>query len=269
MLSLEHFFQTHPVFTSDELAVFHRRHGSGHSATRQSLLGHHESKGRIVRVRRGLYAVVPTGVDPDAAPVDPYLVAAKLAPDAVLAYHTALELHGRAHSVFEQFQFLTNTAARATTFRSYRFQPVRMPLSLKEHHKENFGVQTTDRLGLDVRVTTLERTCVDILDRPDLAGGWEEVWRSIESVPYFDLDEVVEYAILLDRATTVAKVGYFLESNAKRLMVEPKHLEELRARMPKAPHYVDRQSTRVHRFVRAWNLVVPAALADRSWGEVG
>ena len=31
--------------------------------------------------------------------VDPYLVAAKMTEDAVLAYHTALEFHGRAYSV--------------------------------------------------------------------------------------------------------------------------------------------------------------------------
>lgn len=263
------FFATHPVFTSDEFAAFHQRYGSGHSATRQSLLGYHESQGRILRIRRGLYAVVPPGSDPNTAPVDPYLVAAKLTPDATLAYHTALELHGYAHSAFEQYLFLTETSARAMTFRSHGFRPVRVPRALREHQRDSFGIQTTDRMGLDVRVTTPERTCVDVLDRPDLAGSWEEVWRSIESVPYFDLDQMIEYALLLDRATTVAKLGYFLESNAKRLMVEQRHLDDLRARMPKAPHYVDRGSRHGHRFVGAWNLVIPKALADRTWQEIG
>lgn len=263
------FFTAHPVFTSDEFAAFHQKYGSGHSATRQSLLGHYESQGRILRIRRALYAVIPPGSDPDTAPVDPYLVAAKLAPDATLAYHTALELHGHAHSAFEQYQFLTETSARALIFRFHRFQPVNVPRSLREPQRADFGVQTTDRMGLNIRVTTLERTCVDVLDRPDLAGGWEEVWRSLESVPYFDLDQMIEYALLLGRATTVAKVGYFLESNAKRLMVEQRHLDVLHTRMPRAPHYVDRSSRHGHRFVGAWNLVIPAALADRTWQEIG
>ena len=50
-------------------------------------------------MRRGLYAVIPPGADPDFFPVDPFLVAAKLSPDAVLSHHTALEFHGKAYSV--------------------------------------------------------------------------------------------------------------------------------------------------------------------------
>ena len=38
-------------------------------------------------------------LDPASMTVDPYLVAAKMTEDAVLAYHTALEFHGRANSV--------------------------------------------------------------------------------------------------------------------------------------------------------------------------
>ena len=38
-------------------------------------------------------------LDPASMTVDPYLMAAKMTEDAVLAYHTALEFHGRANSV--------------------------------------------------------------------------------------------------------------------------------------------------------------------------
>ncbi len=69
-------------------------------------------------MRRGLYAVVAPGNTPETCPVDPYLVAAKSADDAVLAYHTALEVHGKAHSVFEQYFFQSNTPLRPMTFRT-------------------------------------------------------------------------------------------------------------------------------------------------------
>jgi hypothetical protein len=49
---------------------------------------------------------------------------------------------------------------------------------------------------MELRVAGLERTLVDVLDRPDLSGSWEEIWRSLESVEFFDLDKVVEYALL-------------------------------------------------------------------------
>jgi len=144
------FFARHPVFTSDEFADHHRRTGSGYRVTRQSILAHHEARGRIVRLRRGLYATVPPGVDPERAPVDPYLVASRLTPDAVLAYHTALELHGYAHSVFAEFQYLTRTSSRPARVRSFAFRPVRVPKALGDD--DRIGVRIVDRLGLDVRV---------------------------------------------------------------------------------------------------------------------
>ncbi|MEQ8845605.1 MAG: hypothetical protein RIB58_12200 [Phycisphaerales bacterium] len=267
MMDPESFFARYPVFTADEFAEHHRQMGSGHSATRQSVLAHHESRGRIVRLRRGLYMTVPPGSDPATISVDPYLVASRMAPDAVLAYHTALELHGYAHSVFEQYQYLTRTSSRPAKVRSFSFQPVRVPKALDHDHR--MGVRVVDRLGLDVRVTTLERTCVDVLDRLDLSGGLEEVWRSLESVPYFDLDELVEYALRLGSATTVAKVGYFLEMHASRLAVQPVHLETLRRQRPKSPHYIERAATKANRMVSTWNIVVPLELAEQTWKEVG
>lgn len=267
MVTPERFFARHPVFTVEEFADYHRHSGSGHRDTRQSILAHHQSRGRIVRLRRGLYATVPAGLERAAAPIDPYLVASRLAPDAVLAYHTALELHGHAHSVFERYQYLTRTASRPATVGSFSFQPVRVPKAIQRDH--HLWVRIVDRLGLDVRVTTLERTFVDVLDRLDLGGGLEEVWRSLASIPYLDVDELVAYALRLESATTVAKVGYFLEADASRLAVQPDQLEQLRRRRPRSPHYIGKARTRPNRMIGSWNLVVPLELADRTWKEIG
>jgi hypothetical protein len=78
---------------------------------------------------------------------------------------------------------------------------------------------------------------VDVLECPDLSGSWEEIWRSLESVEFFDLDEVVEYALLLGNATTVAKVGFFLDQHRETLMVEDRYLNLLHDMRPRQPHY--------------------------------
>ena len=85
---------------------------------------------------------------------------------------------------------------------------------------------------------------MDVLDRPDLGGGWEEIWRSLEMVEFFDLDVVIEYTLLLENATTAAKVGFFLEQHKEALMVEASHLDPLRARRPLKPHYLMRGHAR-------------------------
>jgi len=126
-----------------------------------------------------------------------------------------------------------------------------------------YGVEALDRLGQDIRVASLERSLVDVLDRPDLGGGWEEIWRSAESVEYYDISQVVEYALLLRNATTAAKVGFFLEQHQEQLTVEASQLDRLREVRSRQPHYLERG--RSGRLVAAWNLIVPEEVLNRTW----
>jgi predicted transcriptional regulator of viral defense system len=268
-MKVEGFFARHPVFTWDEFLAFHAGRGTEGQRSAEALLAYHTRAGHLLRGRRGLYVVVPVGMSPDATPVDPYLLATRSADDAVLAYHTALEAQGAAYSTHERVVFTTTLASRPWSFRSLQFRPVRVPRALRDKGAPDAQVTKIDLAGLDVRVTTLERTLVDVLDRPDLGGGWEEVWRSLEAVSFFDLDSVAEYALLLGNSTTTAKVGFFLEQHRDALAVEEHHLQRLRAHRPHQPHYADRRDGGENVFLRDWNLVVPVALVERTWGEVG
>jgi predicted transcriptional regulator of viral defense system len=265
-MKLLDFFARHPVFTHEEFASFLDAEGSRSLKTQEALLAYHVKTGRILRVRRGLYASVPFGASPDTFPVDTFLLAGKMAEDAVLGYHTALEFLGKAHSVQERFVFLTSKAIRPVNFRGYEFRGVRFPNALVKRNQEFFAVDKAERAGLPVRVTSLERILVDILDRPDLGGGWEEIWRSLESVEFFDTDKVVDYTLLLDNASTAAKVGLYLEQHQKDLMVDDAHLDRLRQCIPKQPTYMARNSK--GRLVRDWNLVVPSQVLERAWEEI-
>lgn len=267
-MDLEKFFHKHPIFTGNELGEYLKTRGSVGPRTQESMLAHKRKAGRVVMVRRGLYAVVPRGADPESYPIDPFLLAARLTRDAVLAYHTALDFSGRAYAVKERFTYLADRPLSPISFRSHVFRGVKFPRSLCRKGQENFGVVSRDRTGLEVRVTSLERTLVDVLDRPDLSGSWEEIWRSLESVEFFDVEKVVEYALLLENATTAAKVGFFLEQHREPLMVEDAHLQPLRDIRPRQPHYIERGKRESGRLVAGWNLVVPGEIVDRSWAEV-
>jgi predicted transcriptional regulator of viral defense system len=101
MMKLRTFFRTHPVFTVEDFAGFLSSDETHNLRTQESLLAYHVKAGNIVRVRRGLYASVPPGASPENFPIDPFLLAARISKEAVLAYHTALEAHGKAYSVYE------------------------------------------------------------------------------------------------------------------------------------------------------------------------
>jgi len=266
-MKLMPFFRTHPVFSVEEFAGFLSSDGTHNVRTQESLLAYHVKAGNIVRVRRGLYASVPPGASPENFPIDPFLLAARISKDAVLAYHTALEAHGKAYSVYEHFTYLVSKPIPLITFRSHLFKGVRFPQALMRKKAESFDVMQADRSGMVICITGFERTFVDVLNRPDLSGSWEEIWRSLETVEYFDLDKVTEYTLLLENATTAAKVGFFLDQHRESLMVEDVHLKAIHDLCPRRPHYMERSLRKSGRFVSAWNLVVPEEIINRSWEE--
>ena len=266
-MKLRPFFHNYPVFTVEDFAGFLSSDGTHNVRTQESLLAYHVKAGNIVRVRRGLYASVPPGASAETYPVDPFLLAARMAKDACLAYHTALEFHGKAYSVYERFTYLSGKSVPLITFRTHQFKGVSLPKALVQKNAVSFNVIKADRSGMAISVTGLERTFVDVLHRPDLTGSWEEIWRSLESVEYFDLEKVSSYVDLLGNATTAAKVGFFLEQHRESLMVDEEHLKMFRDRRPRRPHYMERGRRKAGRFVAAWNLVVPEEVYSRVWEE--
>ena len=262
------FLSQHNVFTVEELDHFLKEKGSGKPNTRKALLTYYRKKSRIVPIRRGLYAVVPFGSSPDSCPVDMYLVASKMTEDAVIGYHTALEFHGKAYSVYNRLHYLSARRSLPVMFRNYEFIRVSVPQPLLAKGKEMFGVLRQKRSGSELRVTGLERTLVDVLDRPYLTGIWEEIWRSLESVEFFDIEQVIEYVLLLGNSTTAAKVGFFLDQHKEELMLNDVHLKPLQQLRPRQPHYLKRGRRRGGRWVKKWNLMVPEEILNQSWGEV-
>jgi len=106
------------------------------------------------------------------------------------------------------------TAARPLTFQQTEFIRLPFPKTLIKKNKTH-------------KVTSLERTIVDALDRPEYAGGWEEIWRSAEHIPILNFNKMVEYAILLGNATTIAKLGFFLEQNKEHFHSDARTLKIL------------------------------------------
>jgi predicted transcriptional regulator of viral defense system len=262
------FFARHPVFRHEEFFTAVDSDRARSTNTKNALLTHYKKKGKLVQLRRGLYAVVPAGSDPQTFEVDPFILCSRITEDAVVAYHTALQFHERAYSIHRRYLYFSHRKARDYSYRSLHFQSVRYPKRLLKKGKESYGVSDVERQGMTIRVTTIERTLVDLLDRPELGGGWEEIWRSLETVEFFDLDQVIVYAQLLGNATTTAKVGYFLEQHRDELMVEDRYFEILGRGLPKKPHYMVRTGRISGRFFERWNLIVPDKIADRSWQEV-
>ena len=259
------YFATHPVFTHAEFVSAHTAGGRSEHTSNAVLAGH-VAAGGLLRVQRGLYATVPPGAETRGFRPDPYLVATRLRPDAVVAYHAALAFHGKAYSAWRRHHYVTAERARPLTFRGDEYIAVQARHPVRALPDFGGGVVVRPHGGGEARVTSLERCLVDLMHAPQHGGGWEEILRSLETVEFFDLDDVVKYTLLLESALTVARVGWLLEQHRETWMVEEKHLAPLLRKAPSGPRYLDprRESGKL---VARWNLIVPERILLRAWEE--
>ena len=266
--NLQKFLRKNPVFTYD--AFVQALSGASRHTNRntiKSLLAHHIHQGHIIRVRRRLFASIPVGAEPDTYPINPYLIAGYATSDSVVAYHSALSFYQMAYSTSYRFIYQTRYQSSAFHFRSENYEGVRFPAVLVQKHKENIFTRSEDVQGLNIRVTSLERTLVDVLDKPKLGGGWEEIWRSLEMIDRIKINQVIEYALLLDNATTIAKVGFYLSQRQKELKISSEVFNKLRVHCPRSPHYVDSTARKDGELVGDWNIIVPKGLVAQEWRE--
>ena len=261
-MDLEDFFESHPVFTLQQLEQSIR---PGDPRGRQALklfLSRLCRKGSLGRIRRGLYYVVPPNETSEACRVDVQLVASLMAWDSVLAYTTALEHHlGLNAPATDRVFFLSDQKIRPTLFRDTLFTPCSFSDRLRRIGWETFGVEMDDQGLAIIRVTSPERSLVDILDRLSFCGGWRTLWPLLKQLHALDLDRIVEYLKLCDNPSTTVRTGWFLDKYGDNFDCSPLDYAHFYEHRPGQLRYLvpgERNGVLIH----AWNLIVPRTLAD-------
>ena len=225
------FFSAHPVFRRTEYAAAVGREPGDRVVT--AMLAQHLKAGNIRRIAREVFASVPKHADARSWSVDRFLAASRLRPGGVIAYHSALELHGYAYSEGYDVQVMAPGEPRVFEADGLACRFVKPPRGFTgPAAPETDGVTSVDRLGMEVRVTTLARTVADLFDRHDLAGGAEELFNSLDLVARVDAVALVRHARARGNAAAAGAMGFWLERERERLGVPREALEDLRALAP-------------------------------------
>ena len=101
-------------------------------------------------------------------PLNRYAVARKLRQDAVIAFHTALEVHGIANQVFQTVYYLSSRPRGDVSFEGVVYHRVAPPRALLRGAKAGFQVEMAEK---GVLVTERERSFVDCLLLLEHSGG--------------------------------------------------------------------------------------------------
>ncbi len=256
------------VVTSDELGEWAREElGKDYKYLYTKYITRLLAQGKLVRVTRGMYAarnLFPTSpYDHPDAPPNKYLVGSKLRDRYYLGYHTALELHGCAYSVYYETHVVTLDKDKFKRF-------IHGPEAFRNVLAKDIETEVVEVRVLDqsVRVSSPSRTFVECVRRWDLSGGLEEVLKSLDGLEGVT-PEGLEAAIgIYDYDILRRSVGFFLEL----MMAESpyyghiplEYLESLRERIGETPFYYIRgePSTLEER----WNLFVPDYLDEMMAG---
>src|SRR3972149_1124503 len=122
---------------------------------------YHMKQNRVVTLERGLYATVPPGRRSQTFHPDRYLVAAAARPDAIFAFHAALELLGVAHSDWNVCTVFTARRRRKLLLKSTELRFLAHPTALLPKHRERLGTRQVERQSKLLLVTGPERTLVE------------------------------------------------------------------------------------------------------------
>jgi predicted transcriptional regulator of viral defense system len=174
-----------------------------------NVLSRLESKGWLERLERGKYMLVPleAGVDREWSE-DPLAIGSFIAPTGAAAYWTAVR-HWGWTTQLPRTQFFITAKRRAQSHKSILGVPYRF-IALRQ--ERIFGIAEEWAGSLPVRVTDRERTLLDILDRPDLAGGIAEVSEALTR-GWSEIDPALltDYVVRFGSGTVPKRLGYLAE----------------------------------------------------------
>jgi predicted transcriptional regulator of viral defense system len=251
------FFALHPVFSLDEASKALSPPG-GRLGTLERLKYHLET-GRLKLAARGVYAVVPPGLEPDGFRPDPFLVAAAIRPDGVFSHHSALELLGAAHSVWGQCTLYVRERRRPLRLGETTIRFLDHPSSIKNGAGVHLGIRKIERQGRLLLTTGPERTLIEGFRRPALAGGLEELVTSAGGFTVLDLGLIEEVLQRYGIANLWAATGWFLERFQQAFHVLEEILARLERHRPRSPQYLERDR-RGGILVGRWNIILPKEL---------
>jgi predicted transcriptional regulator of viral defense system len=195
------------IFTTEDA----RQAGGASASATNSLISGLLKKKWLIRLNRGVYLIVPLSAGEASEHSENwYIVAKHLIQPApyYLSHFSALEIHEMTTQpvltvyISTPIRRISKEIAGAT----YRF----VTTSANDlWGAEDIWVTQSER----VTVSDLERTILDCLDRPDLAGGIIEVTRGMWAVrSQLDFSKLADYAKRLGRKSVAKRLGFLLET---------------------------------------------------------
>lgn len=176
------------------------------------LLSDMTKRGLLMRLKEGVYYIIPYEQDAELFIPDWHLTAECLVGNAqyYIGYYSALQIHNliTQPSLKEQIVVARQIRPSEIKIKMARFQ------FIYHNEKHFFGKQ---KIWIDsfnkVSCSDLEKTFIDCLFKPEYAGGIVETAKAIyASKDKIKWDKLLDYAIKFDSQAVIKRLGFLLET---------------------------------------------------------
>ena len=175
------------------------------------LLSDMTKRGLLMRIKEGLYYIIPFEQDPKTFMPDWHLLSQYLVGDAeyYIGYFSALQIHSLTTQPNLREQIIVNKQIKPSILFVKE-----IPFQFIYHNEKHFF--GNKKMWIDsfnrVQCSDLEKTIIDCLFKPDYAGGITEIAKAIYKIKdKIDYSKIVQYAKRFDSQAVIKRLGFLLE----------------------------------------------------------
>lgn len=175
------------------------------------LLSDMTKRGLLMRVKEGLYYIIPFEQDPETFMPDWHLLSQYLVGDTsyYIGYFSALQIHSLTTQPNLKEQIVVNKQIKPSIL-----MVKGIPFQFIYHNEKHFfGNKKTwiDRFN-KVQCSDLEKTIIDCLFKPQYAGGVTEIAKAIhKSKDKIDYPNLLQYTKQFNSQAVIKRLGFLLE----------------------------------------------------------
>lgn len=233
-------FHSRKLFRSEEIINL-----VGNENSAKDLLYNYKKQKFICQVRRNLY--VSTDLATKKSISTKFEIGSNITPSSYISYHTALEYHGIAHQIF--YDLYVSSEGR---FKNFVFDGINYTYC---ESKINSGVYTPNLDSL-VKVTDIERTVIDCIDRIDRAGGLEELIHSLSLITHLNEEKLKLYLDEYAKTFLYQKTGFILSYFLQETKISDNFILYCKQNIGQSVRYLTTRKES-SKFFKEWNLYAP------------
>jgi len=175
-------------------------------------------RGLLMRVKEGLYYVIPFEQDPKTFMPDWHLLSQYLVSGAeyYIDYFSALQIHSLTTQPNLREQIVVNKQIKPSTLFVKE-----IPFQFIYHNEKHFF--GNKKMWIDsfnrVQCSNLEKTIIDCLFKPEYAGGVTEIAKAIYKIKdKIDYSKILQYTKHFNSQAVIKRLGFLFE------LLEIKHV---------------------------------------------